>query len=114
VWRIDPVDSQQPDQIGGDFLTTIIEPINLIEHEPQHSGVRRKLRDVPGMQRFIGVLLWIGYPHENIDDFDEPVNLEPMLDRGRVMIGQVEQNKAVEFGFSVENSVPFPDFEPIE
>ena len=48
------------------------------------------------MQRGVGVLLRVEHPDQQVDQLDQPVDLEPVLHPDRVEVGQVEQHQPVQ------------------
>jgi hypothetical protein len=87
---------QQLRKICGNCGTPIVESIDLIENESEHARMCCQRLDVPEVQRSIGILLRVGHPDDDIHELDEPVDLESVLDRRRIVVRQVEQDKTVE------------------
>jgi hypothetical protein len=66
------------------------ELVDVVQREHHHTGVRGERLDVPVVQRGVGVFLRIDHPHEHVDQLDQPVDDQPVLDLGRVVVRQVE------------------------
>ena len=55
-----------------------------LSDDEQHPGVPGVRREVAVVDRGVGVLLRVEHPHQDVDELDQPVDLEPVLD-GRVL-----------------------------
>jgi hypothetical protein len=60
------------------------------------------------VQRLVRVLLRIDDPDEQVNELDEAIDLEPVVELGGVVIGQVEQDQAVELLLVLDHRAVLP------
>ena len=85
---------QQPPDVGhGVRDVRGGEPVDLVEHHDHHVAVPGERPQVAVVDRGVGVLLRVEHPHQQVDQLDQPVDLEPVRHLGRVVVGQVEQHE---------------------
>jgi hypothetical protein len=86
---------QQRPQVVARRGRSATQQVDLVEHDEHRRGVAGERAQVALVQRRVGVLLGIGDPHQEVDEADEPVDLEPVRDLDRVEVREVEQDQAV-------------------
>ncbi len=105
---------QQGPQVGQALLHGDgVEPVDLVEDDEQHPGVPGERDEIAVVHRRVGVLLRIEHPHQDVDETDEPVDLEAVLQLDAVVVGEVEQDQSVQRRFGLV-PVPAGHFQPVE
>ena len=105
--RRSPSSVDQPAQVvgalgGGER----VEGVDLVEQDDGHRRVSREAAQVALVQGLVGVLLRVDHPDEQVDELDQPVDLEPVVEHGRVVVGQVEQDEPVELAAGPRRTAP--------
>ena len=72
------------------------ELVDLVEDDDHVRAVLSEFGQVVRVQREVRILLRIDHPEDDIDESDETVGFDPVLNSGRVVVGQVEEDEAVE------------------
>ena len=70
--------------------------VDVVEDDQHHVGVVGHRREVPVVDGGVGVLLRVEHPHQQVGQLDQPVDLEVVGDLGGVVVGQVEEDDALE------------------
>jgi hypothetical protein len=52
------------------------------------------------MEGSVGIFLRIDDPDEEVDELDQAIHLEPVRDIGGVLVGEIEQDQAVELALA--------------
>ncbi|MCP9949685.1 hypothetical protein LUX33_15625 [Actinomadura madurae] len=114
---------QEAAQIG-DAVVDLVrgEPVDLVEDDQRDAGVPGERHDVVAVQRRVRVLLRVDHPDEQVGDRDEPVDLGAVHRLDGVVVGQVDEDEALQAGvgaLQVEGAgagvpVPLVDVEPVE
>ena len=69
------------------------QPVGLVEHDDGHVAVAVELAQVAGVHHPVGVLLRVDHPDDQVDEAEQPVDLQPVGPLDRVEVGQVEQHQ---------------------
>ena len=115
---------EQPADVGEHRLAPRLRHgVDVVEHDQHHVLVAGQRREVAVVDRGVGVLLRVEHPHQQVGELDQPVDLEVVGDLGRVVVGQVEQDDALEVAGPraagvehrvADDPVPRRDAEPVE
>ena len=94
---LEPVGVQQPSDVVEHRLSPVVgHLVDVVEHDHHHRPVRGHRCEVAVVDRGVGVLLRVQHPHHQVGELDQPVDLEMVGHLGGVVVGQVEQDDALE------------------
>ncbi len=103
------------DEVGG----VGAEPVDLVEDDEGDLGVPGEGAEVALVEGGVGVLLGVHDPDDGVDQAEDPVDLVAVGGDGRVVVGQVHEDEALELGVTRAAregpaAQPVGDGEPVE
>jgi hypothetical protein len=72
------------------------ESVDLVQHDDGHGVVGGERTDVVLVEQGVGILLRIGDPDEDVDEFQVTLRLDAVRVDPRVEVGQVQQHQTVQ------------------
>ncbi len=90
----EPVLVQQPPQVVQHLVRGVRrQPVHLVEDDEHHLRVARQRPQIALVQHGVRVLLRVHHPDHRVHQPEQPVHLLPVAHRGRVVVGQVQQDE---------------------
>ena len=94
---LEPVGVEQSADVVEHRLAPVVgHLVDVVEHDHHHRPVRGHRGEIAVVHRGVGVLLRVEYPDHQVGELDQAVDLEVVGHLGRVVVGQVEQDDALE------------------
>ena len=90
------------------------EPVSLVEHHEHHVGMAGKRLQVVVVQGGVCVLLRVDHPDQHVDQLDQAVDLLAVCGLCGVVVGQIDQDQAVERRVVALHEVPPWHVQPVE
>ena len=100
--------------IGLGLADTGPSPVAMVGVGAFAAGMVGERLQVVVVQRGVRVLLGVDYPHQHVDEFDEPVGLGAMSRDRRIVVGQVDEDETIQHRVVALHQVTARHVEPVQ